>query len=53
MTVERRLTAIAAGDYTCAGYPASLGYEDVDAADFAAWGIDCKLSALQTSPKCS
>ncbi|KAL9616886.1 MAG: hypothetical protein Q9160_008275 [Pyrenula sp. 1 TL-2023] len=29
-----------AGTYTCAGYPASLGFEDIDAADFAAWGID-------------
>ncbi|KAM0255385.1 hypothetical protein ACHAQJ_005827 [Trichoderma viride] len=29
-----------AGTATCAGYPASLGYEDVDAADFASWGVD-------------
>lgn len=29
-----------AGNATCAGYPASLGFEDTDAADFAAWGID-------------
>lgn len=29
-----------AGIATCAGYPASLGYEDIDAASFAAWGID-------------
>lgn len=29
-----------AGSKTCAGYPASLGYEDIDAADFAAWGVD-------------
>ncbi len=29
-----------AGNATCAGYPASLGYEDVDAGDFASWGID-------------
>lgn len=29
-----------AGNATCAGYPASLGYEDIDAADFAAWGVD-------------
>ncbi|MCJ1326022.1 hypothetical protein MMC10_002685 [Thelotrema lepadinum] len=29
-----------AGTLTCGGYPASLGYEDVDAADFADWGID-------------
>ncbi|KAE8440918.1 hypothetical protein EG329_006315 [Mollisiaceae sp. DMI_Dod_QoI] len=29
-----------AGTQTCAGYPASIGYEDIDAATFAAWGID-------------
>ncbi|OAQ66120.1 glycoside hydrolase family 27 [Pochonia chlamydosporia 170] len=29
-----------AGTLTCAGYPASLEYEDVDAADFAKWGVD-------------
>ncbi|KAJ5089019.1 Aldolase-type TIM barrel, partial [Penicillium argentinense] len=29
-----------AGETTCAGYPASLGYEKVDAEVFAEWGID-------------
>ncbi|RQM07662.1 hypothetical protein DH86_00001688 [Scytalidium sp. 3C] len=29
-----------AGTKTCAGYPASIGYESIDAATFAAWGID-------------
>ncbi|KAJ6045934.1 Aldolase-type TIM barrel [Penicillium canescens] len=29
-----------AGETTCAGYPASLGYETVDAQSFAEWGID-------------
>lgn len=29
-----------AGTGTCAGYPASLGYEKIDAATWAAWGID-------------
>ncbi|KAI9754542.1 MAG: hypothetical protein M4579_004642 [Chaenotheca gracillima] len=29
-----------AGTTTCAGYPASIGYESVDAAAFAAWGVD-------------
>ena len=29
-----------AGLTTCGGYPASLGYEQVDAATFARWGID-------------
>ncbi|KAK5631163.1 hypothetical protein RRF57_006878 [Xylaria bambusicola] len=31
-----------AGTMTCAGYPASIGYESIDAATWAAWGIDCK-----------
>ena len=30
-----------AGETTCAGYPASLGYEEIDAETFAEWGIDC------------
>jgi alpha-galactosidase len=30
-----------AGDYTCAGYPASLGHEKVDVQTWAEWGIDC------------
>ncbi|KAJ5318129.1 Aldolase-type TIM barrel [Penicillium antarcticum] len=29
-----------AGETTCAGYPASLGYETVDVQSFAEWGID-------------
>ncbi|OJJ32785.1 hypothetical protein ASPWEDRAFT_42819 [Aspergillus wentii DTO 134E9] len=29
-----------AGTETCAGYPASLGYEEIDAQTFAEWGID-------------
>ncbi|EAW14901.1 glycoside hydrolase family 27 protein [Aspergillus clavatus NRRL 1] len=29
-----------AGLTTCAGYPASLGYEEIDAQTFAEWGID-------------
>ncbi|KAI0525355.1 glycoside hydrolase family 27 protein [Xylaria bambusicola] len=29
-----------AGTRTCAGYPASIGYESIDAATWAAWGID-------------
>jgi len=29
-----------AGVKTCAGYPASLGYEYLDAATFAEWGVD-------------
>src|SRR3954471_15804287 len=29
-----------AGTKTCAGYPGSLGHEQTDADDFAAWGVD-------------
>ncbi|CAJ2512888.1 Uu.00g010070.m01.CDS01 [Anthostomella pinea] len=29
-----------AGTETCGGYPASIGYESIDAATWAAWGID-------------
>ncbi len=29
-----------AGTETCAGYPASLGHEEVDAQTFADWGVD-------------
>ncbi|RJE25968.1 hypothetical protein PHISCL_01653 [Aspergillus sclerotialis] len=29
-----------AGETTCAGYPASLGYEEIDAQSFSEWGID-------------
>ncbi len=29
-----------AGAQTCAGYPGSLGHEQTDADDFAAWGVD-------------
>lgn len=35
-----------AGNSTCGGYPGSLGYEDIDSATFASWGIDyLKLDA--------
>jgi alpha-galactosidase len=30
-----------AGTETCAEYPASLYYEEIDAASFEAWGVDC------------
>ena len=36
-----QLTLLGSGETTCAGYPASLGYEEVDAQSFAEWGIDC------------
>ena len=36
-----------AGDWTCQGYPASLGYEKIDAQTFADWGIDCEAVMIQ------
>ncbi|TCD67116.1 hypothetical protein EIP91_000456 [Steccherinum ochraceum] len=33
-----------AGTMTCAGYPGSLEFEDIDAATFNDWGIDCELT---------
>lgn len=35
-----------AGTLTCADYPASIGYESIDAATWAAWGVDCKSCPL-------
>lgn len=32
-----------AGEKTCAGYPGSLYHEEIDAATFSDWGIDCKF----------
>jgi alpha-galactosidase len=32
-----------AGDLTCAGYPGSLGYEEIDAETWDEWGVDCTL----------
>lgn len=29
-----------AGVYTCGGYAGSLGYEEIDAKNWASWGID-------------
>ncbi|KAI1429586.1 glycoside hydrolase family 27 protein [Xylaria sp. FL1777] len=34
-----------AGTQTCAGYPASIGYETIDATTWAAWGIDYECNA--------
>ena len=31
-----------AGTNTCAGFPGSLGRENLDARTFADWGVDCK-----------
>ncbi len=44
-----KLKSKAAGTETCAGYPASLEHEETDAADFAAWGVDCKLTQTSQS----
>jgi alpha-galactosidase len=41
------LTQSGAGSKTCAGYPASLEHEDVDASDFAAWEVDCAFLLLR------
>jgi hypothetical protein len=38
-----------AGTHTCAGYPASIGHEDLDAQTFEDWGIDCKWLSLLSS----
>ena len=37
----QNLTLAGAGTETCGRYPGSLEHEESDAADFAAWGIDC------------
>lgn len=39
-----------AGESTCGGYEGSLGYEEIDAATFASWGIDCKSTDAYHSP---
>jgi alpha-galactosidase len=40
-----------AGNVTCGGYPGSYGYEAVDAATFASWGIDyLKLDGCNVYP---
>lgn len=38
-----------AGTATCSGFPGSLGYENIDAATFNEWGIDCEHRVLVTS----
>lgn len=39
-----------AGTMTCGRYPGSLGYEAIDAATFAEWGVDyLKVSEIGTS----
>ena len=41
-----------AGNLTCGGYPGSLGYEEIDARDFDAWGIEyLKLDGCNISPE--
>lgn len=32
-----------AGEITCAGYPGSLYFEEIDAQTFASWGVDCEF----------
>lgn len=45
-----KLMPLGAGETTCAGYPASLGYEDIDAHSFAEWGVDCMCLSRFYSP---
>lgn len=41
-----------AGNETCGGYPGSLDHEEIDARDFAAWGIEyLKLDGCNIFPK--
>ncbi|GAW12515.1 hypothetical protein ANO14919_018850 [Xylariales sp. No.14919] len=39
-----------AGTATCAGYPASIGYETIDANTWATWGIDCECPTIHYMP---
>lgn len=45
----------AKGPHTCAGFAASCDHEVIDAAQWAAWGIDCSWSvaAAQVAPPSS
>jgi alpha-galactosidase len=36
-----------AGTATCAGYPASIGREALDAATWSSWGIDCTTDIFE------
>lgn len=38
-----------AGTATCAGYPASLGTEQIDAQTFSSWGVDCRSNCQNDS----
>lgn len=38
-----------AGDHTCAHYPGSLGYEELDARKWGEWGVDC-MWTIQSTP---
>jgi hypothetical protein len=49
--MSKELTNEGAGLTTCAGYPASLGYEDIDAQTFAEWGIDCMFCSRSYTGK--
>jgi alpha-galactosidase len=40
-TASTHLTASSLGTLTCGGFAGSLGFEDIDAATWAEWGIDC------------
>jgi alpha-galactosidase len=40
--IDLHLLTYFTGTLTCAKYEGSLGYEEIDAATFAKWGVDCK-----------
>jgi hypothetical protein len=45
--------SLGAGETTYAGFPASLGYEQIDAETFAEWGIDCTYLGPYLQIHCS
>jgi alpha-galactosidase len=40
---KEHMLTFGTGSQTCGGFAGSLGYEDIDAATFARWGIDCSF----------
>ncbi|KAI0318865.1 glycoside hydrolase superfamily, partial [Amylostereum chailletii] len=42
-----------AGSTTCAGFPGSLGFEDIDAAAWAEWGVDCDCLSICMTDNCA
>ena len=48
--LKKLIIILGAGSTTCAGYPASLGMEQIDAEAFADWGIDCMYQCHPNQP---